>query len=84
VTVAINIASLLVVIALCVVAVNWVSGWVHSRRRDDPDAELSHLDWTAGAESPCRECNGSGALTRLGRIQPCPVCEGTGIQQTVF
>ena len=28
---------------------------------------------------PCSGCNGSGAQTERGRLQPCPRCEGTGV-----
>lgn len=46
----------------------------------DQSAGPSH----ARSDEPCGECGGIGAKQRLGRLEPCPVCEGTGVDRATF
>ena len=45
----------------------------------------AHDRWRARlVDEPCNECAGVGARQRLGRLEPCPVCDGTGVDRATF
>ena len=72
----VNIGALVIVVALCWFGLRYVSGRVHSRR-------LTRVGGKPDGQ-PCRECDGVGAVHHFGRIQPCPICEGTGVERAPF
>ncbi len=78
--IAVNIGALVLVIAMCWVGVRWLAGRVHGRR-GLPGRARRGIDDTG---QPCRECDGVGAVHHFGKIQPCPVCEGTGVERAPF
>ncbi len=69
-----NVAALVLVLGFCWLGMAWMAKRVH-RARGVPRAGS-----TPGAEvDTCRACEGVGAKRRLGRLEPCPICEGRGV-----
>lgn len=69
--IAANLLALIIVVGLCWAAMMWLSS--RSARQRPP------VGRTLGQQGVCAACDGVGARSRLGRLEPCKVCQGTGI-----
>lgn len=76
-----NLLALVLVVGISWFAMVWLSTRVHRGLGVDDEADESSLGLS---EHPCRTCKGVGAQQRLGRLEPCPVCEGTGVETASF
>ncbi len=86
---ALNIVALLLVVGLSWGAMMWLSGRSHGhgspahegRNQGRARAGRSSGDTSVygDSESRCARCEGVGAHHRRGRLEPCPVCDGTGV-----
>lgn len=77
-----NLAALLLVVAISWFGMMWMAGRVHGKdAKPTTQNDAGRLDHPSGGrDKPCRGCKGSGAKHRMGKLEPCPVCEGTGVQ----
>ena len=80
---ALNLIALILVVALCWVAMIGFGPRFHTafgRDSEVPD-DLSELldDESLADEAPCDTCDGVGAGTVDGELITCPACFGTGI-----
>ncbi len=78
---AVNLLALLIVLGLCWGAMMWLSGRFHGHG----GATTKEVDGVGDFSMPlrsdaaCTVCEGVGARTSRGKLEPCPECYGTGV-----
>lgn len=78
---AVNLLALLIVLGLCWGAMMWLSGRFHGHggaTTTEVDG-VGDLSRPAADDTPCTVCEGVGATSRRGKLEPCRQCYGTGV-----
>lgn len=75
-----NLVALALVVVFCWFGMHWFGPAMHRMlggHREEQFEEPTVVE--VPRDEPCAHCDGVGALRGVGRLHPCPVCEGTGV-----